>query len=286
MTAGPVEPRDSKFSATPPSAASGCWLTNASAPHRQASSPSVNRKTRSLAGARPGHHALRRLQQGGDACPVVVAAERHLHGVVVREQHHPSGRAPCPGKTATTLRPRPCRTARSSAPLPPTASWISRLAGRCRSASSRCSRARCGGRPNPPDEPADPICSTCANARSALNSSAGASAPTGAGGDDGGDAERGQPGERQQQQHAGDDSGPRSSMCAAPGHPARSGASGTFRSATGPVARCSTADASRVVAADSRHRSAAGRLRAAAGCTDAADRTRRTEPAPPRHRPR
>ncbi len=53
MIDGPVEPRDSKFSTTPPPAASGFWLTNASAPHRHASSASVNTNTVSLRGRGP-----------------------------------------------------------------------------------------------------------------------------------------------------------------------------------------------------------------------------------------
>ena len=57
MIAGPVVPRDSKFSATPPPAANGSWLTKASAPQRHASSASVNRKTMSLVGRGPASTA-------------------------------------------------------------------------------------------------------------------------------------------------------------------------------------------------------------------------------------
>ena len=53
MTTGPVLPRASRLSTTPPSAASGCVEANAAAPHRHASSASVSTKTMSLRGAGP-----------------------------------------------------------------------------------------------------------------------------------------------------------------------------------------------------------------------------------------
>src|SRR5215475_4044976 len=67
MIAGPLEPRDSKFSTTPPSAASGSWLTNASAPQRQASSASVNTNTVSLRGRGPV--AIARAVSSSDDTP-------------------------------------------------------------------------------------------------------------------------------------------------------------------------------------------------------------------------
>jgi hypothetical protein len=45
---GPLTPRASQFSSTPPLPPSGCSLTNASAPSTPSSSPSVIRNTRSL----------------------------------------------------------------------------------------------------------------------------------------------------------------------------------------------------------------------------------------------
>lgn len=54
---GPLDPLASKLRATPPSAAYRCWLTKASAPHRQASSASVKANTMSLRGFGPAASA-------------------------------------------------------------------------------------------------------------------------------------------------------------------------------------------------------------------------------------
>jgi len=53
ITDGPVEPRDSMFNTTARPAPSGFRVTNDSAPHRHASSASVNRNTTSSAGGAP-----------------------------------------------------------------------------------------------------------------------------------------------------------------------------------------------------------------------------------------
>ncbi|RAO47273.1 hypothetical protein PSN01_04898 [Micromonospora saelicesensis] len=53
MITGPVEPRASRLSTTPPSAASGWLAANAAAPQRHASSASVSTKTMSLRGRGP-----------------------------------------------------------------------------------------------------------------------------------------------------------------------------------------------------------------------------------------
>ena len=57
MMAGPDDPRDSRLRTTPPLAAKGSELTNASAPHRHASSASVKTSTTSLRRAGPAFSA-------------------------------------------------------------------------------------------------------------------------------------------------------------------------------------------------------------------------------------
>ncbi len=122
MIAGPVVPRASKFSATPPSAASGCRLTKASAPHRQASSASVNRKTSRCAAAAPVS-ARDGLQQGRHARRRRRCRRGRLDRVVVgQRKSRPVGAVP--GRTATTLRTRAIavsparRTPRRQRPAP------------------------------------------------------------------------------------------------------------------------------------------------------------------------
>ncbi len=86
MMAGPPEPRASKLSTTPPRDAYRCCDTNASAPHRHASSASVKTNTMSLRGCGPRSQRSSRLEQGGHAGAVVVAPVRDLNRVVVG--HH------------------------------------------------------------------------------------------------------------------------------------------------------------------------------------------------------
>ena len=92
MIGGPVVPRASKLSTTPPPAASGCEATNASAPHRQASSASVSTHDHVVAQRRALGERADRLQQRRDARRVVRSARPGLHRVVVGHQEQPAGR--------------------------------------------------------------------------------------------------------------------------------------------------------------------------------------------------
>ena len=120
MITGPVLPRASRLSTTPPSAASGCVEANAAAPHRHASSASVSTKTMSLRGAgpggqRPGHLQDRRRCRRRRRCrPARPAPSRSARPGTPR----PVGSVPgSPGHDVADARHRrPARARRSAAP--------------------------------------------------------------------------------------------------------------------------------------------------------------------------
>ncbi len=168
MIGGPVVPRASKLSTTPPPEASGCEAANASAPQRQASSASVSTTTTSLRSCGPSVSA--RTDSSNAETP---AASSAAPGPVSTESwwairnSRPVGSEP--GRTATTLRTRAISVEPGSYCQAPTE--------RCTRVSSP-SAVRVSTRSSTTWSPAAlpatwvsaAICCTCVNARSALNS--------------------------------------------------------------------------------------------------------------------
>jgi hypothetical protein len=92
MIDGPDDPRDSKFSTTPPPAASGFWLTKRLGA-AQARLLSVGEHEHGVvAGSRSVREHPRRLQQRRHTGAIVVAAVGHLDRVVVGNGEYATGR--------------------------------------------------------------------------------------------------------------------------------------------------------------------------------------------------
>ena len=205
MIGGPVVPRASKFSTTPPPAASGCEAANASAPQRQASSASVRTTTTSLRSCGPAVSARtvssRVDTPAASSLPPgpfsteswwAIRNSRPVESLPFRKpttlrtraisvEPRPKSQAPTAFCTRVSS-PSPVRVATSSsttwpsAALPATCVWAA-------------------------------ICCTCSNARAALNSSAGASAGFGCRRLQRGDAPRHEAEEQGDQDQAGDTAG-------------------------------------------------------------------------------